>query len=409
MFNRDTWSEIFHSIKNNKMRTFLTGFSVAWAIFLMVLMLASANGLVNGFDDQMGNSASNSITINSRRTSKAFGGFEAGRRIQFTNDDVEFIKQSFVGDFEYITPIFSKGTTARYKRETGAYQINAVNADMPLISEIEMQEGRFINQNDVRKGEKVVVIGNKIVTDLFKNEEPVGKMLEIRGLPYKIIGTYGDDSGSGAENTIYAPISTFQRNYSNTADIDQIKLTYNPKFSLEEAINFSDKIAILLKRRHTISPEDQSALRVNNMAEAFSDIGQFKNVLFGITIVIGMLILISGIVGIGNIMVYIVKERTKEIGIRKALGAKPVDIIQLVLLESVFITVISGVGGLLIASGIMSGLGPILDSPGFRDPSVDTNIMVIVTIILVSSGIIAGLLPSVKAARIKPIEALSSN
>tara|TARA_R110002051_G_scaffold159536_2_gene230913 strand:- start:30614 stop:31843 length:1230 start_codon:yes stop_codon:yes gene_type:complete len=409
MFSRDNWQEIFHSIKNNKMRTFLTGFSVAWAIFLMVLMLASANGLVNGFDDQMGDSASNAITISSRRTSKAFGGFEAGRRIQFTNDDIEFIKQSFKGDFEYITPVFSKGATARYKRETGAYQINAVNAQMPLISEIEMQDGRFINQNDVIKNEKVVVIGAKIVTDLFKEENPIGKMLEIRGLPYKIIGTYGDNSGTGAENTIYAPITTFQRNYSNTSDINQIQLTYNPKFNLEEAINLSNKIAILLKRRYSISPDDQSALRVDNRAEAFSDIGQFKNVLFGITIVIGMLILISGIVGIGNIMVYIVKERTKEIGIRKALGAKPIDIIELVLLESVFITAISGVGGLLIASGIMGALGPLLDSPGFRDPSVNTNIMVIVTIILIVSGIVAGLLPSIKAARIKPIEALSSN
>lgn len=409
MFSRDTWSEIFHSIKNNKMRTFLTGFSVAWAIFLMVLMLASSNGLVNGFDDQMGDSASNAISINARRTSKAFGGFEAGRRIQFTNGDVDFIKQSFKGDFDHISPIFSTGAPARYKKETGAYQINGVNQDLPLITEIEMQEGRFLNQNDVYKAEKVVVVGNKIVKDLFKKENPIGKMLEIRGLPYKIIGTYGDDSDDGAENTIYAPITTLQRNYSNTDDIHQIMMAYNSDFTLDQAINLSNKIAILLKRRHKISPEDQAALRVTNNAEAFSEIGKFKGGLFTITIIIGMLILISGIVGIGNIMVYIVKERTKEIGIRKALGAKPKDIITLILLESIFITGIAGVGGMIFAAAIMKLVGPLVDTEGFRNPTVDTNIMVIVTIILVVCGVIAGLIPSIKAAKIKPIEALSSN
>lgn len=373
-------------------------------------MLASANGLVNGFDDQMGGNASNSITINSRRTSKAYAGFEAGRRIQFTNDDVEFIKKSFKEEYEYITPVFYSGGSARYKNETGAYNLNAVNEELPLIStKIKIEKGRFFNRSDVRKGEKVVVIGKKVATDLFKKEEPVGKLLEVRGLLYKVIGLYTDDSNNNAENTIYAPITTLQRIYSNTDNINQISLTYNPRFSLQEAIDFSNKLAILLQYRHSISPDDQAALRVTNMAEAYSDIGSFKNVLFGITIVIGMLILISGIVGIGNIMVYIVKERTKEIGVRKALGAKPKDIIQLVLLESVFITAIAGVGGLAFATTIMGLLGPALDSPGFRDPTVDLNIMVIVTIILILAGIIAGLIPSLKAARIKPIEALSSN
>ncbi|MBM1106007.1 ABC transporter permease [Aurantibacter crassamenti] len=407
MFDRDIWQEIFHSIRSNKLRTFLTGFSVAWGIFILVLLLASVNGMQNGFYDQFNDNASNAVYIHSRTTSKAYAGFEKGRRIQFTNDDVDYIKGSFKGDFEFITPVFERSTSARYKEETGSYRVMAINNEHIFIQKVNISQGRYINKSDVVGGAKVAVIGKKVATDLYKKEDPLGKFIEINGLPFMIVGVFTDDKDEGAESMIYAPITTYQRIYSNTSDIDQIMLTYNPDFNLDEAMDFSNKITVLLKRRHKISPDDQAGLRIWNTAEAFNDIGQFTGILQIMSVVIGLLILIAGIVGIGNIMVFIIKERTKEIGIRKALGAKPKQIIMLVLLESVFITALSGLIGLLFATGLLSLVGPLMDAPAFKDPSVDMSTIIIATIVLVVAGMLAGLIPAIKAARVKPIVALS--
>lgn len=407
MFDRDIWQEIFHSIRSNKLRTFLTGFSVAWGIFILVLLLASVNGMQNGFYSQFSDNANNSIYIESRTTSKAYAGFEANRKIQFTNNDIDFIKGSFKDGYEYITPVFRRGGSARYKNETGSYSVTAINEEHIKIEKINISSGRYINKNDVVSGAKVVVVGKKIVSDLFKNEEPLGKFLEINGLPFNIIGVFTNDKNESAESMIYAPITTYQRIYGNTNYIDRMMLTYNPDYNLDEAINFSNKIAILLKRRHRISPEDQAGLRIWNTAEAFNDIGKFTGVLQVMSVVIGLLILIAGIVGIGNIMVFIIKERTKEIGIRKALGAKPNQIILLVLLESVFITALSGMIGMIFATGLLALVGPMMDAPAFKDPSVDISTVIIATVVLVVSGMLAGLIPAIKAAKVKPIVALS--
>lgn len=409
MLDRDIWQEIFHSIQNNKLRTFLTGFSVAWGIFILVLLLASVNGMQNGFNDQFSDDASNSISINSRTTSKAYAGFEAGRRIQFTNDDVNFIKQSFPKDYEYITPIFNRGVSARYERETGNYTVTSINPDHQKIEKIDISSGRYINSYDLNSGAKVAVIGRKVAEDLFKKEDPLGSFIELKGLPFKVIGTFVDDGDDNAERIIYAPLTTYQRIYGNTDNIDRIILTYNPDFTLEEAINFSNKLEILLKRRHRVSPEDQAGIGVFNNAEAFADIGNFTLVLSVMSIIIGLLILIAGIVGIGNIMVFIIKERTKEIGIRKALGAEPSQIIKLVLLESIFITSISGIIGLLFATGLLALVGPLVQAAAFKDPSVNISTVVIATLILVFAGMLAGLIPAIKAANVKPIVALSDN
>ena len=409
MFSRDLWGEIWHSIKNNKLRTFLTGFSVAWGIFILVLLLASVKGMQNGFMKQFNDDATNSIFIYPNVTTKPYGGFEAGRRIIFRNDDIEYIKGSFEGYFEHITPQYYKSVTAKYKKETGNYNISAVNPDHIFIERTTIADGRYINVNDMKNTSKVLVIGRMVAKDLFKDEDPIGKQIIINGLAFKVVGLFTDDGNDREERRIYAPVSTFQRLYGNTDEINQIALTYNPTFDFTKAINFSNRLEEVLKRRFNIAPDDQGAIYLNNYAEGFSDISNFTGMLSIISIGVGVLILLAGIVGIGNILVFIIKERTKEIGIRKALGARPVEIIKLVLLESVFITSVSGLTGMLFAMGVVSLISPLVDTPAFSNPSVDNITVITSTIVLVVAGVIAGLVPAIKAANVKPIVALSSN
>ncbi len=409
MFDRDLWAEIFYSIKKNKLRTFLTGFSVAWGIFILVMLLASVNGMQNGFVSQFGDDAKNSIFIRSSATTKPYAGFEAGRKIKFTNDDLKYIQGNFKQEVEYITPRFNKSISAKYKKETGSYTIRAVYPDHQKIEKTIIDYGRYINNNDINKKLKVTVIGKMVKDDLFGIEDPIGKTIIMNNSTYKVIGVFSDEGNEREERYIYVPVTTTQRLYGNTDEIDQIVLTYNPKFNFAEAINFSDVLEVVMKRRHKVAPDDQGAIYINNNAEGFSDVANFTTMLTLISIVVGILILIAGIVGIGNILVFIIKERTKEIGIRKALGAKPSQVINLVILESVFITSLSGLGGLLFAMLLLKFVGPLIQAPAFKNPSVDIRIVIIAGIILVVSGVFAGLVPAIKAARVKPIVALRAD
>ncbi len=407
MFDRDIWQEIFHSIRNNKLRTFLTGFSVGWGIFILVMLLGSVNGMQNGFTKQFNDDATNTIFIRPGTTSKAYAGFEKDRRIQLKNDDIEYIQKSFEKDHEYISGRMFRNTSARFKSETGSYNVQGVHPDFQVIEKTIVANGRYINENDFRSGAKVAVIGRKVAEDLFKEEDPVGKFVEFNSLPFRVIGVFTDEGDDNAERNIYAPLTTYQKIYGNTDQIDQIALTYNPSYNLTKALEFSGRLETILKRRHLIAPEDQSGIRIFNYAEAFSDISTFTGGLSFMSVVVGILILIAGIVGIGNIMVFIIKERTKEIGIRKALGAKPSQIIKLVLLESVFITALSGFVGLLFATGLLALIGPNMDFPAFSNPTVSFSTVVIATVILVGAGLVAGFIPALKASRVKPIVALS--
>lgn len=409
MFDRDLWAEIFHSIKMNKLRTFLTGFSVAWGIFILVLLLASVKGMQNGFTSQFADDASNGIFIYPSVTKIAYEGFEPGRQIKFTNKDIEYIKGNFKDEIEYLTPIYTKQFTAKYKKETGVYSVRSVNADNAKIEKLGLLEGRFLTDNDLNKKLKVVVIGKKVKADLSPNESPVGKTLLLNNSAYTIVGVFSDNDNERDESVINAPITTLQQIFKNTDRVGSVALTYNPKFSLGEAINFSNMLGEVLKRRHNVSPEDQGAIYLNNTAERFSEVSNFTTMLSGVSIGVGILILLAGIVGIGNILVFIIKERTKEIGIRKALGAKPMQVVNLVILESVFITAISGIVGMLFAMGLVNSIGSSIKTEAFKNPSVDMKTIVTALIVLIVSGILAGLIPAIKAASVKPIVALRAD
>lgn len=281
-----------------------------------------------------------------------------------------------------------------------------MHPDHQFLEKTLMDEGRYINQRDIAEGTKVIVIGRLVEEDLFLKTKALGKYLNLSGVQYKIVGTFSDEGNDNEERVIYMPVSTAQQVYGNNEYVDQINLTYNPEMDFNQAIAFSNSIEKKLKERFTIAPLDQSAVRVRNMAEASKNVNQMMMVLGILVLVIGLGTLIAGIVGISNIMIFIVKERTKEIGIRKALGAQPKSIISIIMIESILITAIAGYIGLLIGTGVLEAAAPSLEQYFITNPSVQTSLVVAATIALVLAGAFAGYLPAKKASRIKPIVAL---
>ena len=406
MFDLDLWREIFQSISKNKLRTLLSGGTVIFAIMLFAILFGLANGLQNTFSEGMGGDAENTIFINSGRTAKAGKGNQVGRRIQFDNALLSTLKDEFKDDIEFITARVNKNVVASYKGEKNNYSLRAVNPDHQFIEKSELVSGRFINQRDLQESTKVIVIGRLVKEDLFKTEKVIGEYIDLNKIQYKVVGVYQDIGDDNEERIIYMPLTTAQRIYGNNDFIDQINLTYNLSMGLDNAIALGTNIESRIKKIFNIEPSDQRAVRLRNRATEANQINQFNSVLTILVLIIGLGTLIAGIVGISNIMIFIVKERTKEIGIRKALGARPSSIQSIILIESVLITSISGYVGLLLGIGILEAYGPSLDKYFITDPSVSTNLVAMATLALIISGFIAAYVPAKRASQIKPIIAL---
>ena len=406
MFDLDLWREIFQSISKNKLRTLLSGGTVIFAIMLFAILFGLANGLQNTFNEGMGGDAENTIFINSGRTSKAGSGNQADRKIQFDNELLSTLKNEFKDDIEFITARVNKNVTASYKGEKNNYSLRAVNPDHQFIEKSELISGRFINQRDLNLSTKVIVIGRLVKEDLFKTSKVLGEYIALNNIQYKVVGVYQDIGDDNEERIIYMPLTTAQRIYGNNDFIDQINLTYNLDMGLDNAIALGNKIEDRIKKIFNIEKSDQRAVRLDNRASDASQINQFNSVLAILVLIIGLGTLIAGIVGISNIMIFIVKERTKEIGIRKALGARPSSIQAIILIESVLITSISGYVGLLLGIGILVAYGPSLDKYFITDPSVSTFLVAMATVALIIAGFIAAYVPAQRASRIKPIIAL---
>ena len=406
MFDIDLWREIFQSINKNRTRSLLSGFTVAFAILLFTILFGLANGLNNTFSKAFVDDAANAVYIRSGRTTKANKGLQAGHRIQFKNQDYDYIKSDFDPSIEFITSRVYRNVLANYKNEKNSYSVRAVHPDNKYVEKTKVTHGRYINQRDMEMANKVIIIGDLVREDLFLSEDPIGKYLNLSGIMYKVVGTYIDDGGDDEERLIHMPLSTAQQLYGNNDYVDQINLTYNPQYNYDQAIDFSVALEKKLKERFTVAKNDQRAIRVFNMAMQNKGINQMTSVLGILILIIGMGTLIAGVVGISNIMIFIVKERTKEIGIRKALGASPKAIIAIILVESVVVTTIAGYVGLLAGVGVLEWAGPSLKTYFITDPSVSRSLVIAATIILIAAGTIAGYIPAKKASKIKPILAL---
>ena len=406
MFDLDLWREIFQSIKKNRTRGLLSGFTVAFAIMLFTILFGIANGLENTFKTLFVNKADNIIAIYKATTSKPYKGLQAGREILFNNSDYEFIKKQYKDKVQYISSSLGRNYDVRSKYDKGKYQITGVYPDYQFIERIDMKSGRFLNLNDLNERTKVAVIGRMVEKELFPSESALGKYINLEGIIFRVIGVFTDSEGDNQERQIYISTHIIQQLYTGTDDVRDIKLTYNPNLNFDQALVFGNELTKKLKARHSVAPDDQRAIQVMNLAQASKGIEAMTFGLGILIFIIGFGTLIAGIVGISNIMIFIVKERTKEIGIRKALGAQPNQIVNIILLESVIITAIAGYIGLIIGVGVLKWFGPGLKDYFITDPAVNPSIVLTATIVLILAGSLAGFLPAKKAAKIKPIIAL---
>ena len=406
MFEKDLWNEIFQSIRKNKLRSMLSGLTIAFAILIFTLLFGIANGLKNTFESFFLDDATNLIYIRSGKTSLPYKGNQTDKKINFSNKDYEHIKSHYQEKIEYITSRTYNNFTAAYKGNKDNYSIIGAQPDHQYLENTNVTFGRFLNAADLQFKLKYVVIGRLVAKDLFENENPIGKYLSLQGVSFKVVGVFEDSGGDNEERMIYMPVSTAQTTFSDNDYVNEINLTYKPKMNFEQAIAFSILLEKELKERFSVAPKDQRAIRIRNTADSMKKTNQMLFVLGVLILFIGFGTLIAGVVGISNILVYIVKERTKELGIRKVLGAEPKSIVGMILLESILITIFAGYVGMFLGVSALQLIGDRLTDYFITDPSVDNGIVVGATLVLILSGAVAGYVPAQKAAKIKPIVAL---
>ena len=410
MFDLDRWREIFQSINKNKLRSVMSGFTVAFAILLFTLLFGIVSGLKNTFEGAFVDSAANSMIVRVWKTTKPFKGLQSGRRIQLKNPDYEYLADKYDSKIDLMTAKIFKNFSISYDNKQDNYSVTAVHPDHQFLEKTLIDEGRYINQLDINESSKVIVIGRLIKSDLFGEKPALGKRVNVGGISYKVIGIFSDDGGDNEERVAYIPVTTAQKLYGNNDYLSQIRIGYNQDLNLDEAIAFGNLIERDMRSKLDIHPDDQSALSVRNMAEGRKGVDVFMIALFFIVVFVGSGTLIAGIIGISNIMIFVIKERTKEFGIRKALGAKPSSIVGMVVQESVLITTIAGYLGLTLGTYILSLIGNNLEKDYFiKDPSVSQGLVIGATIVLIISGLIAALVPARKASQIKPVVALRAD
>jgi putative ABC transport system permease protein len=407
MFDTDKWQEIFSTIRKNKLRTFLTGFSVAWGIFMLMILLGSGNGLQNGVNRQFESSATNTIWVWSGQTSLPYKGMKPGRNIQLVNEDYDAVKKSVKGIDKSSSRYNMWGSnTLSYKKQFGSFNVRNVYPDYAHIEKITITKGRFISDPDIGQFRKVTVISTQVEEALFKGEDPMGKYISVNGVPFKVVGLFTDeDNRDDNMQTVYLPISTAQRVFSGDNRINTIALTVGDA-SVDESKQIEQEVRSKLAALHKFDPADPRAIFTWNSLEEFQKFIRLFSSIRMFIWVIGFGTIIAGIVGVSNIMMIVVKDRTKEIGIRKAMGATPWSIVSLVLQEAVLITSFAGYFGLVLGVVVLETVGSKIESEFFTQPSVDLRIAIYALILLVLSGALAGFIPARKAAAIKPIEAL---
>ena len=406
MFDIDRWQEIFSSIRSNVLRTVLSGFTVALGLYIFIVLFGIGKGLQNAFQEGFTRDAQNLISIFTGKTTIAYEGLQADRQVTLNNSDYNAIVDAHPEKVQYSTPRYSTNLNVKYGKESGFYQISGANDEEVKIENRQLLNGRFISPKDIDEKQNVAVIGRMVQRDLIKNGDPVGKELEINGSVFKVIGVFSDDGGDWDERMISIPISTLQQMKKGSDTVSTVYIAYDEKLNPEQALAYSDQLKKELKARKKVSPDDENAVVVRNRAEGLKDSFQF---LFVITMIVGFIglgTLLAGIIGISNIMVYIVKERTQEIGVRKAIGAKPRSIVSLIIQESIVITVISGLIGVALGVLTLKLIGNSLEEYFIKDPSVGWLLITSAFISLVMSGLLAGFVPAYRASKIKPIEAL---
>lgn len=406
MFDLDKWQEIFETIKKNKLRTLLTGFSVAWGIFMLIILLGSGYGLENGVRKEFEGDAVNYLSINGGVTSKAYKGMKPGRFIQFKNEDHDILAGLSNVDKSASRTRLWRISTINYKNQYGTFDVFAISPDYKYVEDLTMIHGRFLNENDQEKTRKVASLGKIVYEELFKGEDAIDKYVNIGGVPFKVIGVFNDPGSDRDLQRIYIPTSTGQRVFGMGERVNSVQLMLGDA-TVEESIETVNEIKSSMSEKFKFDPSDTRALFIFNSIQNYQ---QFMDLFASIRIFIwfiGIGTIIAGIVGVSNIMMIVVKERTKEIGVRKALGATPWSIVSLILQESIMITAFAGYVGLVLGVGLLELIsGSFQGDSYFANPEININIALGATFILIIAGALAGFVPAQKAASVKPVIAL---
>lgn len=418
MFKKDNWDEILQALTANVFRTTLTAFGVFWGIFILVILLAAGNGLENGIKKGFDGIATNTMFMWSQTTSKAYKGLPKVRRYDFRNSDVAALKAA-LPDLLYVSPRnqlgdFNGTNNVVRGTKTAAFTIYGDYPELIKQQPMDILKGRFINQQDILERRKIAVIGKGVISELYeKEEEAIGTYIKVNGVNFMVVGVYhSKQQGGNAEQeqkNIFVPFTTFQQAFNYGDKVGWMALTAKDETSITD---LKPKILELIKGLHSINPQDERAVGNFDLYEQYNKVQSLFDILKIIAYFVGTLVLISGVIGISNIMLIVVKERTKEIGIRRALGATPGAIRSQILSESIFLTIISGMLGIAVATGIIAILNMVLDSmpPGsntmFANPTVDLGVVFVALLILVGSGLLAGFIPAQTAINVKPVDAL---
>ncbi len=416
MLQKERWDEILEALNANRFRTIMTAFGVFWGIFILVILLALTNGLKNGVQADFGDFATNTIFMWTQSTSMPYQGFTKGRNFNFRQSDVALLKEKFP-ELRFVSPRnqlggFRGSNNVTRGDKTGAFNIYGDNPEYINQEPLDVLKGRFLSYSDIQDERKVAVVGTDVIKSLFDfGEEPIGSYIKINGINFMVIGVVKKTSSQGDNqedaNTIYIPFSTFGKafNYGDIVGwmaitaIDEVPITQIKPDIMKE-----------MRAAHKVHPDDERAIGHFDLAEQFQKITGLFSILSFVGYFVGALVLMSGVIGISNIMLIVVKERTKEIGIRRALGATPKEIRGQVLQESMFLTLISGMAGISFAAGLIWIMNTLLDAAGsvenFSNPSVSVGVIFIALAILVISGLLAGMIPATRATQMKPVDAL---
>lgn len=406
MFDTDKWQEIFNTISKNKLRTILTGFSVFWGIFMLIILLGSGKGLENGFEAEFKEDAINSIWVYQGRTTIPYKGLSIGRAIRFTDRDHEVIDAQVERIDKVSSRLWLGSRTMNVGQKNGAFQVIACHPGQFFAENATMMQGRFINDIDIRDCRKVMVVGEPIKNQFFPDGNFLGKEIKVDGIVFKVVGYFKDSGGDRDNRRAYIPMTTGQKVFDRGNNVHAISMMIG-EADLEASIDITENVRRKMAGLHSFSPQDQRAVWINNTTENFNKVLSVLNAISLFVWIIGIMTIVAGIVGVGNIMMVVVKERTKEIGIRKALGATPFSVISMIMLEAIFITSIAGYLGLVAGVFTLEAVSNAIEDPGiFRNPGVDMATAIKATVVLVVAGSLAGLVPAMKAAMIKPIEAL---
>ncbi len=413
MFDIERWQEIFDTIRKNKLRTALTGLSVSSGIFILVILLGFGQGMQNGIAEEFKEDAATSLWVWPNRTTIEHNGLNPGRRIQLRNENFETITTSMGADFEKASMLyFPRDVKVVYNNDLLVYNVAGTNGDLQTIENEYLSEGRFINETDVQQNAKVVVISNKIKREVFSEvETPIGEYLTISGAGFRIVGVFGEHGeDEGEEERMFVPITTAQLTFNGADKINNMNFMLPELESFDEMVAnntaFTEQLSRYLKQKHNVSPDDDRAIRIWNPIQ---EAKRFFSLMDGIKLffwVVGFFTIIAGVVSVSNIMLIVVKERTREIGIRKALGAKPWSIIGMIMHEAIFVTSISGFAGLIFSMGLLELVGPHVEVDYILNPSVDFNVAFSTVILLIIAGTLAGFFPAWKAVKVQVIEAL---